>query len=298
MTVSFSTGFKEHYYTAQDGLKLYAREYAADSKSDALPLVCLPGLTRNSADFHLFALNVANHPTRPRTVFTFDLRGRGNSAWDDNKENYNPVVEAQDVVAGCLALGIKKAVFVGTSRGGLVMHIILTIAPDLMAGAVLNDVGPVVAREGLELIQTYLKAPPVKITSWEQAAQGAKIVHGQYFTAFSDEDWMEMAHATLVETPDGLKAPVDPAIAIAIAKADLSQPLIELWDQFDLFKQIPLLTIRGENSLLLTDDILEKMKARNPAMETIIVEGQGHAPFLHMAGLDESILDLAEKTGA
>ncbi|MCO6186615.1 alpha/beta fold hydrolase [Rhizobium sp. L1K21] len=298
MTVSFSEGFKEHYYTSEDGLKLYAREYGADVSSDALPIVCLPGLTRNSGDFHLFALKVAHHPTRPRKVFTFDLRGRGKSAWDDHKENYNPVMEAKDVVTGCQALGIKKAVFIGTSRGGLVMHIIMTFAPDLMAAAVLNDVGPALAREGLELIQTYLKVPPAKVTSWDLAVQGAKFVHGTFFTAFNEQDWVDMAHASLVETPDGLKAPVDPAIAIEIAKADLSKPLIELWDQFELFKSIPLLTIRGETSLLLSEEIVEKMKARNPAMETIVVKGQGHAPFLHMAGLDESILDLADKAQA
>ncbi len=298
MTDRYSSGFKEHYYIASDGLKLYVREYGADLPDDKIPIICLPGLTRNSGDFHQFAINVSTHPERPRRVFTFDLRGRGKSDWDDNKENYNPLVEAQDVMTGCAALGIDKGIFVGTSRGGMVMHIIVAVAPQLIAAAVLNDVGPVLGREGLELIQTYLKAAPapVKITSWEMAAQGAKLVHGPHFTAFTDQDWLDMAHSTMVETTDGLKAPVDPAIGLAVVNADLSKPLVELWDQFNLFKDIPLLTIRGANSLLLTSDIVEEMSRQNPAMEVLVVEGQGHAPFLHLAGIDEKILDLADKT--
>ncbi len=295
MTDQYSADFEEHYYDSQDGLKLYAREYGASLPDSETPIVCLPGLTRSSPDFHKFAVNVSQHKSRPRKVYTFDLRGRGKSAWDDNKDNYNPMIEAQDVIAGCAALGIKHGIFVGTSRGGLVMHIIMALAPELITAAVLNDVGPVVAREGLELIQNYLKAPPVKITSWEQAAAGAKLVHGTYFTAFNDQDWVDMAHASLEETDDGLKAPVDPAIAIATANLDLSQPLVELWDQFELFKTIPLMTIRGSNSLLLSEEILDEMKKRNPAMDAVIVEGQGHAPFLHLAGLDEKILDFAAK---
>ncbi len=294
-TDQYSTGFEEHYYNAPDGLKLYAREYGASLPDHEIPIICLPGLTRNSADFHQFAVNVSTHKSRPRKVYTFDLRGRGKSAWDDNKDNYNPMIEAQDVIAGCAALGIKHGVFVGTSRGGLVMHIIMALAPQLIAAAVLNDVGPEVARDGLELIQNYLKAPPTKITRWEQAALGAKLVHGAYFTSFGDQDWIDMAHATLVETDDGLKAPVDPAIAIATANLDLSQPLVELWEQFELFKAIPLMTIRGATSLLLSVEILDEMKKRNPAMEAVVVDGQGHAPFLHLAGLDEKILDFAAK---
>jgi pimeloyl-ACP methyl ester carboxylesterase len=42
--------YRERYVTSQDGLRLYYRDYG-DPSSTRLPLICLTGIARNSADF-------------------------------------------------------------------------------------------------------------------------------------------------------------------------------------------------------------------------------------------------------
>ncbi len=43
---------------------------------------------------------------------------------------------------------------------------------------------------------------------------------------------------------------------------------------------VPLLTIRGENSDLLTEATLTEMAARHPRFSSLTIAGQGHAPLL------------------
>ncbi|MGZ2423499.1 pimeloyl-ACP methyl ester carboxylesterase [Rhizobium laguerreae] len=151
-------GFQERFYTSSDGLRLYARDYRPDQAAAAgrLPVICLPGLTRNTRDFHPLALLLSRDTTMPRRVIALDSRGRGNSAWDENKANYNLAIEAGDVLAACAALGIERAIFIGTSRGGLILHLIAATRPDLLEAVILNDIGPVLEAEGLARIRDYL----------------------------------------------------------------------------------------------------------------------------------------------
>ncbi len=147
------------FYDAPDGLKLYARVYEPAREVDSLPLVCLPGLTRNARDFHELALVLSEHPETPRRVISFDYRGRGLSAYDPDFTHYNIGTEAGDVIAGLGVLGIDRAVFLGTSRGGLIIHILAAIAPQLLAGVIFNDIGPEIAPAGLLQISQYLNNP-------------------------------------------------------------------------------------------------------------------------------------------
>ena len=282
--------FTEHYFNAQDGLKLYARDYGGDDPRTAerMPVVCLAGLTRNSRDFHELAELLSADPGTPRRVVTIDTRGRGNSEWDSDPAHYNVPQETGDVIAGCEALGIDKAAFIGTSRGGLILHVLAAMKPSLIGAVILNDVGPAIGMEGLRLIQSYLSRRSV-FSSYDEAVKALKIVHSAAFPTVSDAEWMVFAKATFRETDKGVEPDHDPAIAAAMASVDLSQPLPELWDQFDLFRAVPLMTIRGENSVLLTKDILDRMAQRNPAMEIVSVPGQGHAPILHVDGTGERI---------
>src|SRR5688572_4945290 len=106
-------------YSSFDGLRLHVRDHG-DPLSPWLPVVCLPGLTRSARDFEELALHLSTHRHRPRRVLAFDYRGRGGSQWDANIENYNPLTEMTDVFDGMVALGISRAVLVGTSRGGII----------------------------------------------------------------------------------------------------------------------------------------------------------------------------------
>ena len=287
-------GFDDFFYTSSDGLRLHARLYG-DARSDALPAICLPGLTRNAADFHDLALFLAHHPRRPRQVVAFDYRGRGRSAYDPKWKNYDVLVEAGDIVAGLTAIGIEHGAFIGTSRGGIIIHVLAAMRPAVLKAVVLNDIGPVVEGAGLAQIRAYLERAP-KPKTFGEAIAFSQAAQGQTFSALTLADWERMARAFYREENGHLVADFDPALLNTVKAVDLSQPLPVLWPQFQGLATVPLLAIRGENSMLLSDETLVEMAKRHPRCETITVAGQGHAPLLETGALPSRIASFIERS--
>ncbi|MDE1996287.1 MAG: alpha/beta hydrolase [Rhizobiaceae bacterium] len=284
------SGFIVRTVTASDGLKLYARDYGHDDPriADRPPVICLPGLTRNSRDFHQLALLLSQDRTAPHRIITLDARGRGASAWDDDKSHYNLVVESQDVLSLCSTLDIEQAIFIGTSRGGLVLHILGASRPEVLKAVVFNDIAPVLEKDGLRDIRDYLNRDR-KPSDWREAAEILKENHGASFTTLSQDDWYDMARAIYTDANGKIVADFDPAIAAQLKTLDLEAPLPDLWTQFETLRDIPLMVIRGENSKLLTEATLNEMAHRHPGMVAKIATGQGHAPILHLGDIPAAI---------
>ena len=298
MTVTIGTGFKERYFSASDGLRLYARDYGRDNPRTTadLPIVCLPGLSRNSRDFHYLALQLSLAPERPRRVVTLDYRGRGLSGWDTDKSHYQLPIEAEDVVIACGTLDIAQAIFIGTSRGGLTLHLLAASHPALLRGVVLNDIGPVIELAGLAAIRDYLQAqndPHFWPHAWAQAAETLQRTHGAAFPALSSKDWLEMADAIFREQDGMIRPDYDPALVEPLATMDMTRPLPDLlpdlWALYDELKKVPLMAIRGENSTLLSVGTFEEMAKRHPELKRVTAKGQGHAPLLHFPDLQAEI---------
>jgi len=281
-------GFQATTYQSDDGLTLHARDYGGPDIADRLPIVCLPGLTRNSRDFHQLALLLSTDRAMPRRVITLDYRGRGLSDWDANKANYNLGVETRDVISACQHFAVERAIFIGTSRGGLILHLLAEMGPDLIAAVILNDIGPKIEAAGLKRIRDYLNsaAPP---RNWPEAVAFLKAYHGPYFTALEERDWQEMAGAIYRELDGKPIADFDPAIAAQLQMIDFDQPLPDLWHYYDRLATMPLMVVKGENSDLISDKTLAEMSARCPAIVMLEAPGQGHAPLLHMQPLLQRI---------
>src|SRR5689334_14113165 len=126
--------FVDHYVTARDGLRLHVREYGRRT-APGLPVVCLPGLSRTTADFDPLAAALAGDPDRPRRVLALDSRGRGLSDPDPDPDNYAIPVELDDVLSVLAERAAAPAVFVGTSRGGLIIMALAVLRPAAIAGA-------------------------------------------------------------------------------------------------------------------------------------------------------------------
>ncbi|PBB34902.1 alpha/beta hydrolase [Mesorhizobium sp. M1A.F.Ca.IN.020.06.1.1] len=290
-----SDGFSDFFYAAPDGLKLHARIYG--EANGGWPIVCLPGLTRNARDFHELALYLSGKAKTPRKVVAFDYRGRGRSDYDPDISHYNVGVEAGDVLAGLSALGIEEAGFIGTSRGGLIIHVLGALKPAALKAIVLNDIGPVIEAEGLAHIRSYLDRAP-RPKTFAEAVDTQRRVHGAGFPALTDADWARMVGAICRDTDAGLVPDFDPALVETLANVDFSKPLPDLWPQFNALAAVPLLAIRGGNSTLLSTATIEEMAKRHPGMETITVEGQGHAPLLDTGELPKKIADFLDRAEA
>jgi pimeloyl-ACP methyl ester carboxylesterase len=286
----FDAPFSSVYASAGDGLRLHARDYG--SPGDAVPVVCLPGLTRTAADFHELASGLSSRSERPRRVLAVDYRGRGLSDRDPDPTHYDVRMENADLLALFAAIGISRAAFIGTSRGGIHVMALAALRPGLIAAAVLNDIGPVVPVEGLLRIKSYVgrMTPPRDFAA--AAAELADI--GEGFEAFSADDWMRLAQRSYEER-DGALVPIyDPALARALDAISKDQPVPELWDLFDRLAGIPLLVVRGENSDILLPDTLAAMQARRPDLEVLAVPGQAHAPPLWEEPVIERIADFLD----
>ena len=155
------TDFVERTWTSADGLTLSARDYTGAAGPARLPVSCIHGLTRNARDFEVVALRIAG---LGRRVLAVDVRGRGNSAWAADPAQYAVPIYIADMIALAGAAGIARAVFVGTSMGGLITMGLAAAAPTLVAAAVLNAIGPELAPEGLARIGAVV-GEPVEATS-------------------------------------------------------------------------------------------------------------------------------------
>jgi pimeloyl-ACP methyl ester carboxylesterase len=293
MSAANDQPFSDFFYPSTDGLRLHARVYG-QSAPEKWPVVCLPGLTRNARDFHELAVHLSRHAPVPRQVVAFDYRGRGQSDYDPNIQKYNVGTEAADILVGLAALGIDKAAFIGTSRGGLIIHVLGAIQPAMLNAVVLNDIGPAIEAAGLAHIRSYLQGAQRPL-DFAEAVCAQKAAHGADFPALVDSDWHRMV-AALYRADGGQFLPdFDPALVETLAGVDFTQPLPTLWPQFDALAAIPMLAIRGEYSKLLSAATFAEMQRRHSGLETIVVPGQGHAPFLETGILPQTIAAFIER---
>jgi len=286
--------FEERIVATVDGLTLYARDYAPLLPETGLPVICLHGLTRNSRDFEVIAPRIA---ALGRRVIAADMRGRGKSANDPDPAHYVPAVYAQDVLKLMEALEIPRAVFIGTSMGGLITLVIAALAPERVAASVLNDVGPRISVEGLSRIAGYVGRVQA-VETWAEAAGAVRAVNGSAFPARLDDDqfWLAFARRTFHEREDGkLEFDYDPHIALAFADFDSDEPPPDLTPLFDALARMPMLSVRGALSDLLTEDAVAFMRARKPDLETVVLENIGHAPMLDEPEAWDALLDFLAK---
>ncbi|MCC2972310.1 alpha/beta fold hydrolase [Massilia sp. IC2-476] len=272
-------------YTSSDGLALYARDYPAtvDAGADAkvtarLPVICIHGLTRNSADFDELAPLVA---AMGRRVIAVDVRGRGHSARDPNPANYNPMVYAGDIIRLMEALGLARAVFVGTSMGGLITMTLAARRLDLIAAAVLNDVGPVLSVRGLQRIAGYAGRCN-ELANWDDAAAYLRDINACAFPDNSDEEWGKWARRAFEQKDDGqLALRYDPNIATAIQTGKLRPTSLAARMAFRrLARRRPTLLVRGALSDLVEPEQASWMRKAAPELQYAEVPNVGHAPML------------------
>jgi pimeloyl-ACP methyl ester carboxylesterase len=266
------------FITVNDGLKLHVSAFGRRSQR-SLPVVCLPGLARTGTDFTVLASALADDLDQPHYVVALDYRGRGRSDYDRDPFNYNLATELADVIAVTTALDLGPAVFIGTSRGGILTMLLAAARPAAIAGAVLNDVGPVIEAQGLARIKSYVGNLPEP----KNFADGAEIlrrVFAAQFPKLGDDDWAAFARRAFKDENGRLKPTYDVRIAKTLAGIDVARPLPPLWGAFDALSAVPVMVVRGANSDLLSPATVAAMRERRSDLDVVEVPDQGHAPLL------------------
>lgn len=271
------TEFAERRWISSDGLTLFARDYAGAGGAARLPVICLHGLTRNSRDFDAVAPWFAS---RGHRVLAPDVRGRGESDRDPDASHYSPKIYARDVVEMMRALGLARAIFVGTSMGGIITMAMMAKRPGAVAAAILNDVGPEMSPQGLARIMSYVGKTPA-IGTWAEAAEYVRQTNGAAFPHYKDEDWARLAR-TAFRDKDGVpELDYDARILQPLLHHKPDQHRRMAWFLFRwLARTRPTLLVRGAQSDIITSEIADRMKRKAPRLQRVDVPGVGHAPML------------------
>ena len=248
------------------------RHYPGGDKPAA---ICIPGLTRNARDFEELAPEIAK---TGRDVYVLSLRGRGNSDYDSKYLNYFPTTYRDDVLLALDSLKLDEAIFIGTSLGGITTMLANELAPDRVKAAIINDVGPELAPEGIARISSYVGGSLGPAKDLSEAAKRIKAINEVAFPDATKEEWQAFARRTYRQIESGeWVLDYDPNIAKALIE---NGPAPDLWPAFKSLKNTPTLVIRGGISDLLSPEIVEKMRAVHPNFEYAEVPRVGHAPML------------------
>ena len=257
------------HFTTKDGTRI-----AYSDQGQGQPLLCLAGLTRTMADFDYMAPHLP-----PCRLIRMDYRGRGGSQWT-GPATYTVPTEARDALELLDHLGVEQAAILGTSRGGLIAMMLAAMAKHRVSGVCFNDIGPEIARAGLERIMDYVGRNP-RVSSHEALAEALpRNMPG--FDNVPPSRWLQEARLHYTLTPDGLRITYDPALRDAFLAA-FEGPEVDLWPLFDACAGLPLALIRGGNSDLLSPASAAEMRRRRPDMIFAEVPDRAHIPFLDEA---------------
>lgn len=275
------TGFTDLHWTSTDQLTLYSRDYSPKGSTARLPILCLHGLTRTSRDVEELAPWLA---ARGHRVLVPEMRGRGRSDHDPHPSNYVPTIYASDVIALLDRAGIEAAIFIGTSMGGIITTLVATMAPERVAGAVLNDVGPEVDPRGLERISSYVGVS-ADIRSWDEALAYVQRINAGAFPGFDHDDWMAFARRTFADEDGVPRFDYDPAIRRPITDGNAAAPdAAAAWKGFEMLAAgRPLLVLRGSRSDILSRETADRMRHCGESVAVVEISEVGHAPTLDEA---------------
>jgi pimeloyl-ACP methyl ester carboxylesterase len=103
---------------------------------------------------------------------------------------------------------------------------------------------------------------------------------GIAFPRRDDEFWTTFARRVARDRADGrVEFAYDPAIALAFAAPQPSPPP-SLMPFFETLAKVPVLTIRGQTSDILSPEGVNAMRHAKPDMAFVEVPDTGHAPTL------------------
>lgn len=267
--------WEDGYWWSKDGLRLHYRDYPASARSKQLPIICIPGLTRNARDF----ADVADRLAGKRRMILVELRGRGDSERAKDPMSYVPPTYVEDLEALIGQRALDRFILFGTSLGGMLSMVLANTQPGKVAGVLLNDIGPTIDPVGMARIRTYVGRGS-SFPTWLHAARGLSEVHRVAYPDYGLDDWLAMAKRLCRLTAAGrIVLDYDGGLAEPLRMPGNEAPA-DLWPLLDALKPIPSLLVRGAMSDILSAETADRMTQILPLMERVDIARVGHTPTL------------------
>jgi pimeloyl-ACP methyl ester carboxylesterase len=245
------------------------------SASAVRPVLCVHGLTRNGRDFDHLAIALTD---QGRRVICPDLPGRGQSEWLQDSGDYVLPQYCSDMTVLMASLNATEVDWVGTSLGGLTGMVLTALPGSPIRRIVINDIGPYLPWAGLLRLGANLNDAPKSFETIEQAEGYYRRVLAP-FGQLEDEHWRHLTTYSVAWSAEGrcFKPLCDPKIAHAFRNP--WHYSVDLWKYWDAIN-VPILVIRGQQSDLLPEAVLNDMVRRNGNVSVHTVQNCGHAPAL------------------
>ena len=287
--------------------------YECGNISSSHKILCVHGLTRNALDFIPFCNSLINGKKIDAHILCLDVVGRGQSDKLTNALNYNYDQYVRDCttwIAHIMGRNLQtqltannneskddvkendkqiKITWCGTSMGGLIGMFLCSMKQSPIDQLIINDVGPLILGKFMDRIAGYVGKNPV-ISSVDELVKNIKLRYEKPFGKMmkDEEDWKFFAinSSNYDDQQKGYKLAYDERIIEYIqtgAEEDGKFKDIDLFSVFNLIDtdKIEMMLIQGEESDLLTNDIVEKMRKAKDKMKLLVVPECGHHPRLN-----------------
>ncbi len=243
-------------YFLHGGLKL---SYL-DAGGAGEPLIALHSHWMEGATFAPLAAALAPE----WRVIALDQRGHGDS---DHAKTYTRDDYLGDLAALYANLGIRRAVLLGNSLGGVNAYQFAAKFPELVRALIIEDIGAVI-NDDTSFALAWAGIFPTRAALEERV--GAR--------------FMPYVADSVREVPGGWRLAFEPAEMVA-SQLNLNG---DHWDDW-LASTCPALVIRGGESRVTKPEHLEEMARRRPGTELRVVQG-GHVVHMdNLAGVVEAV---------
>ena len=246
-----------------NGVRLRYLDWGTSGK---LPLVCLHGHTGQAHIWDEFAEAMSPY----YHVYCLDQRGHGGSDWADTGYARDRFVE--DLAAFVDSLNLSKFALAGLSMGGWHSLLYTGDHPERVKRIIIVDIAPESSTIGKE--ERKKRPPtPLEFPSFESALAWKR----QKDPWASDSRLRKDAEDQLKKREDGKWTWKGDSSLFNMVLPDMTdQGLVgRYWKAFEAIP-CPILEVRGTESNLVSDEIIQSMTKRGKQFRSVDVSGAGH----------------------
>lgn len=282
------------HYSVGSASETMAVHVAGRMATGRTPLFCIPGYQRNMSDFAEFAQHFRRRFGEDWPVVLIDLKGRGRSS-DRSDKRYISTIDAADLVQIIAALALDGVILIGQGYGGQVAMALTADRPNLVAGAVLIDAGPVSDPRGLVRLRNNLKDLEGPRSEAGFRTMLRRMLATDYPAAPEGVLDGLAARTHYLDNRGKVRGLFDPHLTKMLEQFEHDDVLVPQWPMYEALRCAPLMLMRTQLTEQLRRETFEEMMRRRRDAEGYIIEGQGSPALLSTQEDVEPIAEFVRK---